>query len=108
MNARMLTALVFLFLVIPAFAFGNPAMLPKHPGYPAGGEFANDVGQRNNTLEQSSSKGAAAEDSHTLQSLKETNNDRLLESQGAGRLPKVQGPNIRIDPPVASATIMPK
>ena len=29
-----------------SLAFANPAMLPKHPGYPSGGEYANDTGQK--------------------------------------------------------------
>ena len=36
-----------------SLASANPSMLPKHPGYPSGGEYANDTGQRNLTLEQS-------------------------------------------------------
>jgi len=35
------------------------------------------------------------------------NNARLLEHQGAGRLPTVDGPNIKIDPPVKEGTRMP-
>jgi len=35
------------------------------------------------------------------------NNARLLEHQGAGRLPLVQGPKITIDPPVKEGTRMP-
>jgi len=49
MSPRMLVGMVFLSLAVPAFAFGNPSMLPKHPGYPSKGEFANDTGQRNLT-----------------------------------------------------------
>ena len=36
-----------------ALAAANPSMLPKHPGYPSGGEYANDPGQKNLTVEQS-------------------------------------------------------
>jgi len=108
MNTPAIAAMVFLVFAVPTFAFANPGMLPKHPGYPSGGEFANDAGQRNLTVEQSSSKEAAAEDAHTVQSLRDVNNDRLLESRGAGQLPNVQGSTIRIDPPVTSATHMPK
>jgi hypothetical protein len=36
-----------------SLASANPAMLPKHPGYPSGGEYANDTGQKNLTVEQS-------------------------------------------------------
>ncbi|MER3423663.1 MAG: hypothetical protein C4293_10940 [Nitrospiraceae bacterium] len=101
-------AIVFLPLATPAFVVANPAMLPKHPGYPSAGEFANDTGQQNLTAEQSRLQAAAAEDSHTVQNLSDVNNQRVLESQGAGQLPKVEGPNISIEPPVAEATRMPQ
>jgi hypothetical protein len=35
-------------------------MLPKHPGYPSGGEFANDKGQQNFTHDQSLRDAAAS------------------------------------------------
>ena len=91
-----------------AFASANPAMLPKHPGYPSGGEYANDTGQKNLTLEQSLSSAATSEDAHTGQKLVDPNDARLLKPQGAGPLPTVQGPNIKIEPPVTEATRMPK
>ncbi len=91
-----------------SLAFANPSMLPKHPGYPSGGEFANDTGQRNLTVEQSLQQAAASEDAHIGQTLVDPNNARLLKSPGAGRLPTVQGPNIKIEPPVTEATHMPK
>ena len=93
---------------LASLAFANPALLPKHPGYPSGGEYANDTGQKNLTLEQSLRAGAAAEDSHTGQKLVDPNNARLLKPQGAGQLPKVEGPDIKIQPPVTEATRMPK
>ena len=36
-----------------SLASANPSMLPKHPGYPSGGEYANDTGQKSLTVEQS-------------------------------------------------------
>jgi len=91
-----------------AFAAANPSMLPKHPGYPSGGEFANDTGQKNLTVEQSLSRAAVSEDAHAGQKLVDPNNARLLKSEGAGQLPTVQGPQIKIEPPVAESTRMPK
>ena len=91
-----------------SLAAANPAMLPKHPGYPSGGEYANDTGQKNLTVEQSLSSAAASEDAHTGQKLVDPNNARLLKPQGAGQLPTVQGPQIKIEPPVTEATRMPK
>ncbi|MGH7230155.1 MAG: hypothetical protein ACREJU_02200 [Nitrospiraceae bacterium] len=82
----------------------NPSMLPNHPGYPAGGEFANDPGQKNQTGETALRESAASEDRHSVQNLKDSSNERLLETQGAGRLPKVEGPQITIEPPVKEGT----
>ncbi|MEP6959691.1 MAG: hypothetical protein ABI980_13260 [Nitrospirota bacterium] len=91
-----------------ALVSANPSMLPKHPGYPSGGEFANDPGQKNLTVEQSLSSAAVSEDAHTGQKLVDPNNARLVKPQGAGQLPTVEGPQIKIDPPVSEATRMPK
>jgi hypothetical protein len=100
-------------LLISVFALANPAMLPKHPGYPMGKavdpvkgqSLANDPGQTNATGEGSLAEAAAFDDSHVRQNLSTSENDqRLLEKPGAGLLPKVQGPNIKIDPPVNEAT----
>ena len=108
MKPRLLVTMVLLCLAVPAFAVANPAMLPKHPGYPSAGEFAHDTGQRNLSAEQSRIQAAAAEDGHTVQNLSDENNERVQESKGAGQLPKVEGPEITIEPPVNSATHMPK
>lgn len=93
---------------IASLAAANPSMLPKHPGYPSSGEYANDTGQKNFTLEQSLRAGAESEDAHIGQKLVDPNNARLLKPQGAGQLPTVDGPNIKIEPPVTEATHMPK
>ena len=89
-----------------SLAAANPSMLPKHPGYPSGGS-ANDTGQKSLTVEQSLRAGAASEDAHTAQKLVDPNNARLVKPQGAGQLPTVQGPQIKIEPPVSEATRMP-
>ena len=91
-----------------ALAAANPSMLPTHPGYPSGGEYANDTGQNNLTVEQSLSLAAVSEDAHTGQKLVDPNNARLVKPQGAGQLPTVQGPPIQIEPPVTESTRMPK
>ncbi|MBS0169026.1 MAG: hypothetical protein JSR62_01620 [Nitrospira sp.] len=106
------TSVVGLFL-IAAPAFGNPALLPQHPGYPMGkatdpvnGQaLANDPGRTNASGESALNGAAAFDERHVSQKL--TNNEqnlRVLEKPGAGILPKVQGPNIVIDPPVKEAT----
>ncbi len=99
-----------------SLAFGNPSMLPKHPGYPAGNaidpvkgqSLANDPGQPNATGTKALEEAAMANDVHVSQHLADPNNQRILEKEGAGVLPKVQGPQIKIEPPVSEATRMPK
>ncbi len=91
-----------------ALAAADPAMLPKQPGYPSGGEYTNDTGQKSLTVEQSLIRAAASEDTHTGQMLVDPYNARLLKSQEAGPLPTVEGQNIKIEPPVAEAPRMPK
>ena len=114
----MKTSLIVLtaFAVVPlaiSLVFANPDMLPKHPGYPMGKavdpvkgqSLANDPGQSNATGENSLTKAAAFDDTHVSQNLSiDQNNQRLLEKAGAGLLPKVQGPNIKIEPPVKEGT----
>lgn len=92
---------------ITVVAMANPAMLPQHPGYPSSGEYANDTGQKNLTREQSLLDAAGSGNANIVQNLEDPNNARLLQHQGAGQLPTVEGPNIRIDPPVKEGTRMP-
>lgn len=90
----------------------NPALLPKHEGYPmqnsgspvTGQPTANDPGQANAGGETSLLKAAEFDDHHSKQELMKTDNARITQTQGAGRLPNVQGPDIKIAPPVTSAT----
>lgn len=102
---------VMLSAISPVFA--NPDMLPKHPGYPMGKAIdpvkgqvlANDPGQTNATGEGSLTNAAVFDDRHSMQSLSiNHDNQRIMEKPGAGVLPKVQGPNIKIEPPVKEAT----
>jgi hypothetical protein len=96
-----------------SFAGANPALLPKHPGYPmsnsvdpvSGQSLANDPGQANAIGEDALTKAAIVDDGHSKQNLSVNQGDeRLLEKPGAGLLPTVQGPNIRIEPPVKEGT----
>jgi len=105
--------LAVLGIVVAAVAFANPALLPQHPGYPMGkatdpvnGQaLANDSGRANGGGESALSGAAAFGERHMSQKLPiNDQNQRLLEKPGAGILPKVQGPNIVIDPPVKEAT----
>lgn len=93
-------------------ALANPALLPKHEGYPAkeakspvtGQPLANDAGQTNAGGDKAILKSISATDNHVEQKLVDSNNNRIKEKHGAGRLPSVQGPQIQIAPPVTSAT----
>jgi len=64
-----------------SFAAANPAMLPKHPGYPSGESMPTIPGKKNLTVEQSLSSAAASEDAHTGQKLVDPNNARLVKPQ---------------------------
>ncbi|HEY5932392.1 MAG TPA: hypothetical protein VIT63_05710 [Nitrospira sp.] len=109
-------SLVFLAAGVPltvSLAFANPAMLPKHPGYPIdkavdpikGQSLANDPGQGNARGREALNNAAIVDDSRSKQNLPfNLNDERLLEKPGAGLLPKVEGPDITIEPPVKEGT----
>lgn len=94
-----------------SLASANPALLPKHEGYPMkndgspvnGQPTANDPGQKDARGEATLMKSAESIQS-AEQKLVKTDNARITQSQGAGRLPNVQGPQIKIEPPVSAAT----
>lgn len=94
-----------------SMASANPSLLPKHEGYPAkasvspvtGQQTANDPGQPNAHGDATLLKSQNSE-KHSEQHLSKSNNARITEGQGAGQLPKVQGAQIKIAPPVTSAT----
>lgn len=99
--------------VAASVAMANPALLPKHEGYPAkaatspvtGQPLANDPGQTNGGGDKAILQSISSTDHHVEQKLMDPNNDRVVDkSAGSGRLPKVQGPQIKIEPPVTSAT----
>lgn len=110
----MALASLVVFGFLASVAAANPAMLPKHPGYPGakavspvtGQELSNDPGETNASGERALQAAAAAEDAHVVQHLKNPEEERILEKPGAGLLPKVQGPQIKIEPPVKEATRM--
>ena len=100
------------FLFALSIASANPSLLPKHEGYPMknsgspvnGQATANDPGQSNAYGQSSLLKSAGSDDKHVQQNLMKTDNDRITKDQGANQLPTVQGPQIKIAPPVTSAT----
>ena len=93
-------------------ALANPALLPNHEGYPAkastspvtGQPTANDAGQTNSGGDKAILKSITSTDNHVRQNLVDPNNNRIKEKNGAGQLPSVQGPQIKIAPPGTSAT----
>ena len=98
-------------LFLCSMASANPALLPKHEGYPMkndgspvnGQPTANDPGQKDARGESTLLKSADSI-KNVEQKLVKTDNARITEGQGAGRLPNVQGPQIKIEPPVTSDT----
>ncbi|HKY72623.1 MAG TPA: hypothetical protein VJL88_11950 [Nitrospira sp.] len=99
-------------LISSVSVFANPSMLPKHEGYPmgkatdpvTGKPLSNDPGQQNATGAKALEQAAKFDDAHSQQSLRNANDERILEKPGAGLLPKVQGPQVKIEPPVKEAT----
>ncbi len=95
-----------------AYASANPSMLPKHEGYPmgkatepvTGKSLGNDPGQKNATGAKALEQAAIVDDQHSRQNLRNANDGRVLDKPGAGILPKVEGPQIKIEPPVKEAT----
>ena len=83
-----MTTLGLVCLGITALAMANPAMLPRHPGYPARGEFANDTGRNNLTYSQSIEEAAKSGDTTMGLSLMDPTNPRIPEAQGVDSLSK--------------------
>jgi hypothetical protein len=105
-----LSAAMIIFTAVCVSA--NPSMLPKHEGYPmgkatdpvTGKSLSNDPGQTNATGAKALEQAAKFDDQHSQQHLRNANDQRVLEKPGAGVLPKVEGPQIKIEPPVKEAT----
>ncbi len=88
---------------------------PKHAGYPmdaatspvTGQPLTNDPGQSDATGDEALAEAAVSDVSHTVQDLEfNRDNMRILTKSAAGQLPKVDGPDIKIEPPVKEATRM--
>jgi hypothetical protein len=96
-------------VAIASEALANPALLPKHPGHPmspgldpvTSQTLTHDSGQRANKNDIALEEAARYHDKESVQNLKP---DATIESQGAGRLPKIHGyPDYKIEPPVTQA-----
>ena len=99
-------------LLAVSLACANPALLPKHPGYPAKGKSpatgqatANDQGQGNTNDLTASTK---SHDSASVNDVSDPNRMRVKKSMGAGRLPQVEGPlnKVNINPAGATSTVI--
>jgi hypothetical protein len=113
MSAYPIVGLSLVMLIFTAVcASANPSMLPKHEGYPmgkatdpvTGKSLGNDPGQKNATGAKALERAAMVDDQHSHQNLRNANDGRVLDKPGAGILPKVEGPQIKIEPPVKEAT----
>lgn len=62
MRLLMMVMTGFMFVGSTMLALANPVMLPKHPGYPSSGEFANDTGRNNFAYSQSMEEAAKSGD----------------------------------------------
>jgi hypothetical protein len=114
MKTLLSTAVGVGLIVSASLVFANPALLPKHPGYPGataqspvnGQSTSNDPGQTSLGGENAMLQSAETYGKHTMQSLKpETGRDAIVNENGAGRVPKHPGYyDYKIEPPVTSAT----
>jgi hypothetical protein len=103
---------VAMLMLTAVCASANPSMLPKHDGYPmgkatdpvTGKSLGNDPGRTNATGAKALEQAAMVDDQHSRQNLRNADDGRILDKPGAGILPKVEGPQIKIEPPVKEAT----
>ncbi|MGE3979783.1 MAG: hypothetical protein AB7F94_19675, partial [Nitrospira sp.] len=70
-----------------------------------GQSLANDPGRNNAVGDQALQEAAVTDVGHLIQRLSINRQDeRILEKPGAGLLPKVEGPVIKIETPVKEGT----
>jgi hypothetical protein len=101
-------------IVSASLVLANPALLPKHPGYPGataqspvnGQSTSNDPGQTNLGGDKAMAESAETYGKHSMQSLKpDTGRDAIVNENGAGRVPRHPGYyDYKLEPPVNSAT----
>ncbi len=80
---------------MPMLAMANPAMLPKHPGYPSSGEFANDTGRNNLTYGQSIAEAAKSGDTTMGTMPIDPKNIEMLEPQVVDPLKGAPEPSVK-------------
>ncbi len=97
-------------------AFANPGMLPSHAGYPMtetkspadGTRTSHDAGQMSAVGSKASMAASSTADAAAMNSSNDSNNARKMKSQGAGRLPEVEGAlnKVNINPGGATSTVI--
>ena len=88
-TSLILFTILAVLVLTSAPAAANPAILPKHPGYPMdkatdpvkGQSLANDSGQGNATGEKALMEAAAFEDTHVMQSLSASPNEQEIRDK---------------------------
>ena len=92
MKRCLVVATVFISLALMgSLAFGNPGLLPKHPGYPMGHfkdpvlgmPTANDPGESPPSLEESLKHAAAFHDAHAINPMNEIRPNVVHDEQRA-------------------------
>ena len=102
--------------LMASVAFANPGMLPSHAGYPMtqtkspvdGTRTSHDTGQMNAVGAKASMAAASTADASSMETASDPNRQRIKASQGAGRLPEVEGALNRVDvnPAGAQSTVI--
>ena len=102
--------------LMASVAFANPGMLPSHAGYPMtdtkspvdGTRTSHDAGQANAVGSKASMAASSTADAAATNTSDDPNNARLKASQGAGRLPEVEGAlnKVDINPGGATSTVI--
>ena len=86
--------------LVATVAFGNPTMLPQHPGYPmnkaidpvGGQSLANDPGRQNAVGDSALRQSAAISDDNLSQQLSPSDQDKLSETPATDVRSKEQEP----------------
>ncbi len=97
----MVSAIVISVVLMGSLAFGSPALLPKHPGYPMG-EFkdpvtgmatANDPGQQAPSPEEALKAAAAFDDPRVVNTAKEIRPNIVHDFMEKGKAPDSKADN---------------
>lgn len=102
--------------LMASVAFANPGLLPSHAGYPMtdtkspvdGTRTSHDAGQGNAVGDKASMAASSTADASSMNATSDPNRERVKKSQGAGRLPEVEGAlnQVNINPGGATSTVI--